>query len=269
MTPLCRHSRAFLHASALVSLLVLGLALGLAHSAQPANAVVRGEAVENDAFEQGTSGWRGFRATVRIVHARDRGNVAEVRLRRRSRRAPTFSLVTAPRIQVDTDVVYSASAAVRARAGSRLCLSVREFRGRALGSKTRCLRAKGGWQSFAPLAYSPRNASSRLAIAVVKVGARHARSFRVDRVSVTTRCKNGKACTPAGSTGSTGSTTTTAPQPPPATTTAAPGTTTTAPGTTTSPVPPPAANVAGGPVGAQFHCAWAFYTNADRDAVLD
>src|SRR4051812_21951109 len=248
MTPLCRHSRAFLHASALVSLLVLGLALGLAHSAQPANAVVRGEAVENDAFEQGTSGWRGFRATVRIVHARDRGNVAEVRLRRRSRRAPTFSLVTAPRIQVDTDVVYSTSASVRARAGSRLCLSVREFRGRALASKTRCLRANGGWQSFAPLAYSPRNASSRLAIAVVKLGAKHAASFRVDRVSVTTRCKNGKSCVPTGSTGSTASTTTTTPQQPPATTTA-PGTTTTAPGTTTTPVPPSTPSAAGGPVG--------------------
>jgi hypothetical protein len=262
MPPPLRLRRVALRALVLVALLFTGLLLGMAHPArtEPARALASGD------FEHGLDGWRGYRASVRVVrHGKD-GRAAEVRLRRSRRGAPSFSIFLRAPATRPAGSTYDASAAVRARRGAVVCLRILELRGRVIAGRSgRCIRASGGWQGFGYVSYRQRDAGSRLSVAIIQFGTSRSARFRVDQIALTVgKCRKGRSCstttTTPGTTAATGtgsgSGTSTA-----ATTTAPSGTTTTNPGAT-APATRPA-------VGAQFHCAWSFYTNPDRVAVLD
>ena len=138
---------------------------------------------------------------------------------------------------------YVASARVRAPARSRLCIRATERAGRAVvGNGGRCVRSTGRWQRIEPLLYESRRAGSRLRVTVTK-------RARVDSLRIAPAgrkpCNTRRSCQQ--------------PPPPPAP----------APPPPPGPPPPPPPAGGGPAVGAQFHCAWSFYTNPSRAAVLD
>lgn len=144
---------------------------------------------------------------------------------------------------------YVATGVVRARAGRRLCLRVRETRGRTrVGATKRCVRTSGRWQRFRPIRYSARSTGTRLS---VKVSGRSPRTnFAARAVSV--RICRKRNCAPKP------------PPPPPPPPAPVP------PPPPPPPVPPPPPPIGAGPgFGTQFHCGWNHYNNASRAAVLD
>ena len=258
--PLLRRRSTGLRLVALPLVLFAGFAVATAKPGHTASV----RAVARADFDAGLAGWRGFRATVRVVrHGRD---AAEVRLRRAHRSAPSFSIFR----QVTGEsagTTYDASAVVRGARGALLCLRIREAGGAASGG---CVRATGRWQGVAAQPHTVARDGSAVTFAIVQVGTRRSKRFRVDRVTVMQRSRTcpKRGCTTTGATTGSGTTT--------AATTTAPTTTATPPPppppTTTTPSPPPPpppAPTAAAAVGSQFHCGWSFYTNPDRTAVLD
>src|SRR4249919_1488407 len=90
---------------------------------------------------------------------------------------------------------YLATATVRSRAGRRLCLKVRETRGRTrVGAAKRCLRATGRWQRFRPVRYRAKSSGTRLSL---KISAPSSRvGFAAKALSLRLSCSRRRNCKP-------------------------------------------------------------------------
>jgi polysaccharide biosynthesis protein PslG len=216
-------------------------ALTVPSAAQPTTA---------ESFRDGLRGWKGHRASLKLVRRGVDARAVRVRLRPGMRRPSAFWIYRNPRpiARTERGASYRASAWVRTERGrSRLCLRVREVSGsRLVRARRSCSRATRRWRRLS-LRYRAVADGSALGISVLKPRARRGDGFRVDRIAlrrVPSRTRPANPPTPGTSVP-----TTAPPSPAPS-----------------LPVPAPA----GGPaVGAQFHCTWSFYSNAARSAVLD
>jgi hypothetical protein len=258
--PARRRSRTAIRVLGLAVAVFAGFAVATARPGHTAPLRDSARELARSDFDRGLDGWRGYRATVRVL---EQGRAAaEVRLATSRRGAPSFSIFRAfAGDGIGTS--YESSAVVRGAQGAALCLRIREG---ALDARGRCVRATGGWQVLGPVSYVQRR-DRTVSVAVLQLGTRRSRRFRVDRVTVFQRPRDctKHGCTTTGTTTAPTTATTTTTTPPPTTTT----TTTTPPPPPPPPPPPTSADPANAGVGAQFHCAWSFYTNADRTAVLD
>ena len=202
-----------------------------------------------ETFRDGLRGWKGHRATLRLVRGGVDARAVSVRLQRGARPRSAFSIYSSPQpiTRTERGATYRATAWVRRERGhGQLCLRVREVAGERLVRAARaCLAATHRWRLLS-LRYRAATDGSALGIAVFKPNARRGDVFRVDRVSIDRVPEPGRPST----------------LPP-----------VSPPSPTPRPTPPPAVPslpTMGGPaVGAQFHCAWSFYSNAARRDVLD
>jgi hypothetical protein len=156
---------------------------------------------------------------------------------------------------------YVATATVRARAGRRLCLRLRETRGRArVGSAARCVRTTGRWQQFRPVAYNAQNTGTRLSVKITAQTSTAAYSARKVKLTALARCRTRRCPTPPPP----------PPPPPPSVKQPpAPPPPPVPPPPPPPPIGPPPPPAAGPGFGTQFHCGWNHYTNAGRALVLD
>ena len=236
-------------------------------------------------FEQGLSGWRADGARLRLVSRGPQGRAALVTAQKR--RPTTFSVYRSrPLTTGAAGTFYTAAAAVRGTGrGFGLCLGVTESVGATIvGAAKRCARSTGRWQRLGDLVYQTKSAGGSLALSISKPLSLRGAQFRVDDVQLVPSASR--------------------PSPdkrnvlrslrrrhirhrlrhlrhlhlhlrhlhlhlrhllrhPSATASAASATTSPATSAAT------ARQRAGPAVGAQFHCNWAVYNNADRIAVLN
>ena len=213
-----------------------------------------------ESFSNGIRGWKGHRATVKLVRGGLDGRAARVRLRPGIRRTSTFWIYRSPRpiLRSKQGTLYRATAWVRdRRKRGRLCLRLGEVSGsRVVSTAMTCARTTGRWQRLS-VRHRSRMDGAQLGVAVVKPRGWRGHAFRVDRIRVAEapvrKCREN--CRPSPQ-----------PQPPP------PTTGTSSPATPAPVVPPgaPGAPPAGGAAfGTQFHCTWAVWSNAHRIATLD
>jgi hypothetical protein len=236
-------------AAAVVALLA---SIGVAHSGDSAAAPASAQSV-HEGFERGLAGWRGRHAHIRVVHGGLSGRAVRVTAKRGAR---TFGLRGRPYRSRTGPAGSRYVASVWVRAGRRgvLCLKVRELAGkRAVGARARCISRARAWRRIA-VGYRTARPDSLLGISVSMRRRRAGDRFRMDSVQIfAASCKPRKGnCPPASDS---------PPPPPPPPPPPSP--------TPTPPPPPPASPPAGPEFGAQFHCAWSFYDDAARNAVLD
>jgi hypothetical protein len=190
---------------------------------------------ESATFEDGLRGWRGHRATVRVVHGGFGARSARVDVKPRAR---TFAIHRRLVLTGRTGGrVYRASGWVRgARRGQQLCLRIHEvMNGRDVGGTTACVRSTGRWQRIPAVTHHKGRDGSALRVAVFKRRTSRGNTFWVDRIVL----RQARALQPVP-----------------------PGPATPSPPGPATPSPRPG-------IGTQFHCAWDHYSNAERDAVLD
>jgi hypothetical protein len=139
------------------------------------------DSLRNNGFELGTSAWSSSRSEVTRVTpglaSRGAGRIVGRGKRTAAVRQRAIQRTIA-------GARYLAESWVRARARTRICLRILEYRnGARLGRATKCARATGRWQSLPKTIYTARRTGDRLVLAVRAY--RSGRTiFRLDRVSL-------------------------------------------------------------------------------------
>jgi polysaccharide biosynthesis protein PslG len=163
-------------AAAFASLFFAGATAARAAELEPARML------ESATFEDGLGGWRGHRATVRVVRGGFGARSARVDIKRR---AATFAIYRRLALTGLTGGrLYRASGWVRgARRGQRLCLRIHEVvEGLDVGGTTACIRSTGRWQRFPAMTHRMGRDRSALRVAVFKPRTGRGNTFWVDRI---------------------------------------------------------------------------------------